>query len=262
MSAEKETIITIDPWQRLNKFTEARIGLGRCGTSLPHRESLAFKLAHARARDAVHQKIEPGRLLADLQARGYRGFEVCSAVRDRGEYLTRPDLGRQLAPHSAAVLEKRGGGDYDLCLIICDGLSGAAVDESALDVAVGFLEEAVKAKFSIAPVCVVTNGRVAIGDVIGESLGARMAITLIGERPGLSSPNSLGVYLTYRPRIGTTDEARNCISNIRPGGMSIARAVRKIAYLVEEAFKLGTTGIALKDEMREHYLPFMEQLGR
>jgi ethanolamine ammonia-lyase small subunit len=245
---------TPDPWSGLQEFTDARIGLGRCGSSLPLKQRLTFKLAHARARDAVHQPVHLEEIAEQLEKRGGSTLQLGSRVSDREEYLSRPDKGRCLSGESQKILEGQKKG-YDLCIVICDGLSAPAIHQSAAGVAGGLLNLLRKTSLTVAPTTLVKNGRVAIGDEIGSALGAQMTVVLIGERPGLSSPNSLGAYLTYGPNPGTTDEARNCISNIRPGGMVIEAAVRKIAYLIERAFEQRQTGIELKDTMAVNYLP-------
>ncbi len=247
-------LVTPDPWVALQTFTDARIGLGRCGSSLPLAEILDFKLAHARARDAVHQPAQLEELQTQLAADGIPAILLTSSIVDRMEYLTRPDKGRTLSEQSKEQLQAQQS-DYDICIVICDGLSAPAIHESATAVVSGFMQIIAQTRLTVAPICMVKNGRVAIGDEIGSMLGAKITIMLIGERPGLSSPNSLGTYLTYNPKPGTTDEARNCISNIRNGGMSVSDAVRKIAYLVEMGLQLKKTGVELKDKMTSAYLP-------
>jgi ethanolamine ammonia-lyase small subunit len=202
----------------------------------------------------VHQTIQLEKIAGQLEKMGHTTLQLKSSVNDRGEYLTRPDKGRCLSRESQKVIEKQEKG-YDIAIIICDGLSAPAIDESAAGVAGGLLGIVRSTSLTAAPVCLVKNGRVAIGDEVGTALGAQISVVLIGERPGLSSPHSLGAYLTYNPFPGTTDEARNCVSNIRPGGMSREDAVRKIAYLVEKAVQQRKTGIELKDTMAEDYLP-------
>lgn len=259
MTKQNYGLVTQDPWERLQQFTEARIALGRSGISLPLKESLAFKLAHARARDAVHQPVQTARVVENLAPEGWKVLQLCSRVADRTEYLTRPDKGRRLDEVSRSLLAGEESG-FDICIVVCDGLSAPAVNESAGAVSKGLLEIITRSTLTAGPVCLVENGRVAIGDEIASLLDPRMTITLIGERPGLSSPNSLGAYITYKPEPGTTDEARNCISNIRRGGLSITEAVKKIAYLIENGFQLGETGVRLKDTMGENYIPLLSFL--
>jgi len=244
-----------DPWDELKRYTDARIALGRSGTSLPLTESLAFRLDHARARDAVHTPFRKAELATRLAERGMDCVELESCVADRGEYLTRPDKGRRLSQMSLEILREQKKG-FDICLTVGDGLSARAIHENAQSFVLACVAMFGQAGLSVAPVCLVRNARVAVADEIGEILCARMSVILIGERPGLSSPNSMGVYLTMNPRVGTTDERRNCISNVRDGGLSVPEGVRKLGYLVEEAFRLGVSGVGLKDRMSAGYLPF------
>ena len=240
-----------DPWAELKRFTAARIALGRSGSSLPLKESLAFRLDHARARDAVYSPFRRTELSAHLTGAGLVGsacLELESSVSDRSEYLTRPDKGRQLSLRSRALLEREKTG-FDICLVVGDGLSARAIHENAASFVLACLNMFNQAGLTVAPVCVVENARVAIADEIASLLSARLSIILIGERPGLSSPKSMGIYLTMNPGPGTTDERRNCISNVREGGLSLAEGVRKLGYLVEEAFRLGHSGVGLKDRM-------------
>jgi len=244
-----------DPWAELKRFTAARIALGRSGSSLPLKESLAFRLDHARARDAVHSPFRRAELAARLAERGMDCVELESCVADRGEYLTRPDKGRRLSQMSLEILREQKKG-FDICLTVGDGLSARAIHENAQGFVLACAAMFGQAGLSVAPVCLVRNARVAVADEIGEILCARMSVILIGERPGLSSPNSMGVYLTMNPHVGVTDERRNCISNVRNGGLGVSEGVRKLGYLVEEALRLGVSGVELKDRMAEGYLPF------
>ena len=224
-----------DYWRSLRELTFARIALGRAGHSLPTREMLAFQLAHARARDAVHDALDVGGLLAA----GF-GPALHSAARDRAEYLRRPDLGRRLSAEAAARLKR---GEWDAAIVIADGLSATAVDRYAravVDALMPLLED-----WRIAPVCVVEQGRVAIADEIGERLGAALSVILIGERPGLSSPDSLGAYLTWSPRVGRTDAERNCVSNIRAEGLDPHLAAQRIAMLMRAARERRISGVGL-----------------
>ena len=255
MKLPTSSVVTPDPWSVLRQFTDARIGLGRCGTSMPLAECLAFKLAHAKARDAVWQPMQMAWLKEQLAENGHDCLHLASSVTSRGEYLARPDKGRILNDNSRALLTNQSAG-FDLCIVVSDGLSARAIHENCPLFIRGFMEIVKRTDLTVAPICLVENGRVAIADEIGSLLSARMSIMLIGERPGLSSPNSLGVYLTYNPRPGTTDASRNCISNIREGGMTVEDGVRKLAYLVEAGLQQGKTGVELKDMMRADYLPF------
>jgi ethanolamine ammonia-lyase small subunit len=247
--------VCADPWAELRRFTAARIAVGRSGSSLPLAESLSFRLDHARARDAVHTPFRRAELAESLRGAGIVSIELESGVDGREEYLTRPDKGRRLSERSVAVLQGLDKG-FDICLAVGDGLSARAIHENAPDFVPACVRMFIQAGFSVAPVCLVENARVAVADEIGEILRARLSVILIGERPGLSSPNSMGIYLTMNPRTGTTDEARNCISNVREGGLSLTEGVRKLGYLTEEAFRLGLSGVALKDRMAAGYLPF------
>jgi len=241
----------------MRSFTDARIALGRCGVAPPLQATLDFRLSHARARDAVHCEFQQAELVKEIAA-----FHPClalsSAAQDRKEYLTRPDLGRKLSPESSELLKKQDIAEsgYDLCLVIGDGLSARAIHENAFPFVEEFMKATAAVGLKLAPICVVNNARVAVGDPIAEMMRARLCVVLIGERPGLSSPNSMGAYLTYETHSGKTDEARNCISNIREGGLSLGDGVRKLSYLIEEAFKQKRSGVELKDLMRNDYLPF------
>lgn len=238
---------TANPWTALRRFTPARIALGRAGASLPTEGVLAFGLAHARARDAVHQALDVEKLEADLHAAEFETVRVHSAVQNRRAYLLRPDLGRRLAVASAANLQGRSGGTVDVCLVVADGLSSIGVQRHAVPL-LRELRQGAPAQWSWSPVVVAEQGRVALGDEIGHLLNARVVAVSIGERPGLSSPDSLGVYLTYEPRVGRTDGERNCISNIRPEGLGYADAARKMIWLIDAALRRRLTGVALKDE--------------
>ncbi len=206
-------------------------------------------------RDAVHQPFDKNTLAEKLESKGIQYSFLNSSVASRSEYLTRPDKGRALDQNSREQLdgEKQV---WDMGMVVCDGLSTRAIHENCAEFIILFRSLALVAEYSIAPVQIVQNGRVAIGDEICESLKTKLAIVLIGERPGLSSPDSLGIYLTYAPRVGTTDEARNCISNVREKGLPIPLAVKKLAYLVETAFVEKRSGVMLKDKMDAGYLPF------
>ena len=231
---------------RLRDYTPARVELGRAGASLPTRAWLEFQLAHARARDAVHLPLAVNSLVLELKQKGIESITLASAARDRDEYLKRPDLGRRLSDGSRERLSGLRG-DYDAAFVIADGLSALAVHRHAaamLDLLLGNLD------WRIAPVAIVEQGRVAIGDEIGEMLGARMAVVLIGERPGLSSPDSLGAYLTWQPRAGRTDAERNCVSNIRADGLSYAAAGHKLLFLMNESRRLKLSGVRLKEDAR------------
>jgi ethanolamine ammonia-lyase small subunit len=231
-----------DPWVALRRHTPARISLGRAGTSLPTSEVLRFAAAHAGARDAVHLPLDVDELLADLRGQGLDVATVASRAGSRVEYLTRPDLGRQLAPDSRDALAHDL--DAGLCLVIGDGLSAIAAQTHAVPL-VSLLRDA---GIDIDLVVVATQARVALGDEIGERVGASLVLMLLGERPGLSSPDSLGAYLTWAPKTGRVDSERNCVSNIRPDGLPLAAAAARIAWLVREAQRRRVSGIELKDD--------------
>ncbi len=223
----------------LRSATPARIGLGRMGQGLPTRPMLEFQLAHARARDAVYSTLDERRL---RDAVGPDSVVVRSAARDRDAYLRNPDLGRRLGSETAALRP----GPYDVALVLADGLSAKAVQVHAPRVVAGIRGRLPLESF--APVVIAHQARVAIGDPIGARLGARVVVVLIGERPGLSAPDSLGAYITWAPRVGRQDSERNCVSNIRfPDGLDPDDAADRIAWILAEARRLGSTGVALKD---------------
>ena len=235
-----------DPLSSLKEFTAARIAIGRAGTSIPIKQSLEFKLAHAHARDAVYSVLDTDGLLNSLQPFNLPIVHLHSKALTRHKYLKRPDLGRQLNEESAELL-KDYSTNADIAFIIVDGLSATAVNENTyplLEVLIPMLN---RAGLKIAPLCLVEQGRVAIGDDIGHLLNAKLTVLLIGERPGLSAADSLGAYFTYMPKPGLTDESRNCISNIRPQGLTHKPAAEKIFYLINEALKTKLSGVALKD---------------
>ena len=244
-------LVVANPWENLRRFTQARIALGRAGVSIPTKPLLDFKFAHARARDAVHLPMDRAGVRARLEAAGHPVMEMHSAAADRATYLQRPDLGRRLDDASREKLEvlaAAGARDFDVAFVVADGLSAFAVNEHALPMLEALRPLVAEAKFRVAPVALVEQGRVAIGDEIGAALGARVVVILIGERPGLSAPDSLGLYLTYAPRVGLTDEARNCISNVRPEGQSFTAAAHRLMYLLGEAHRRQLSGVGLKDE--------------
>jgi ethanolamine ammonia-lyase small subunit len=230
----------------LRHLTPARVGLGRAGASLPTSALLAFTLDHARARDAVHAGFEFAAIAEGIDALGLQTLQVSSRAQNRKDYLRRPDLGRQLDPVSQELLARCGPGPCELVIVIGDGLSPSAVNAHAVALLRRLIPGlgAIKLGF----VVVASGARVALGDKIGELLGARMAVMLIGERPGLSAPDSLGAYLTFAPHAGLTDAMRNCVSNIHSSGLSYDEAAFKIAWLVREGLARQVTGVALKDE--------------
>ena len=254
MSKRSDTVVT-NPWGMLRQFTSGRIALGRTGISLPTTPQLEFQLAHARARDAVHHELNVDVLQQAVM--GLQLVEQCvfveSSAGNRATYLQRPDLGRRLSSTSRQQLQllasqSKQVGAYDLAFVIADGLSALAVETNAVPFLQAALERLGQDGLSLAPVTIVRQGRVAVGDEVGELLGAKLVVVLIGERPGLSSPDSMGLYMTWGPRVGLTDESRNCISNIRPAGLSYEEASYKLHYLVSEALRREVTGVQLKDE--------------
>ena len=230
-------------WRDLRRFTPARVALGRVGAGLPTAAHLSFQADHAAARDAVHAPLDTDTLLADLRAAGLAGIAVHSACPDRPTYLRRPDLGRQLDQADRARLAGSPAPGR-MAFVVCDGLSAVAARRHAAPL----LALIVPALEPEGPIVVATQGRVALGDDIGAALGASAVAVLIGERPGLSTPDGLGLYLTWAPRPGRTDAERNCLSNIRPEGMPVAEAARKLIWLATEMRRLRLTGVALKEE--------------
>ena len=229
-----------NPLSRLRSFTPARIAIGRAGSGVPTQALLDFGLAHARARDAVHAKLDVESLA--LQLKDFQRVVVTSRAPDRETYLRRPDLGRRLSEE--CILNK---GDQPIVLVIADGLSAVAVQNHAAPLVARLLELAPQ-RWAGAAAVIALQARVALGDEIGERLGAKLVVVLIGERPGLSSPDSLGAYLTWAPRVGRTDAERNCVSNIRPQGLGYEMAARRIDWLAAAALARGLTGVSLKDE--------------
>jgi len=245
-----------DPWRGLRRFTTARIALGHTGVSQLTAAQLEFQLAHARARDAVYRALDTDALARSLAATWPDlppALVLHSAAENRNVYLQRPDLGRRLDARSRALLSARHGEDsgtrpYDMAIVIADGLSALAVEQHA-----GPLLQALRARLAVetwtlAPIAIAEQGRVAVGDEIGELLGAKMVLVLIGERPGLSSPDSMGMYMTWMPQAGLTDERRNCISNVRPAGLGFDEAAARLHHLLREGRRLELTGVGLKDE--------------
>ncbi|HEY8214220.1 MAG TPA: ethanolamine ammonia-lyase subunit EutC [Methylocystis sp.] len=231
----------------LRSATPARIFLPRAGAALTTRATLEFQLAHAEARDAVEERLDIDALSDQLSSRGLTAVRVKSAARDRRSFLLRPDLGRRLDDGSRQRLQAHTGA-YDIAIVIAEGLSARAIARHAIAVLERTLQSLGQQSWKIAPIVLAEQGRVALGDDIGEILGARLAAVFIGERPGLSAPDSMGVYLTFAPRVGRTDAERNCLSNIRPQGLSYDEAARKLLYLCHEARRRQLTGVELKDE--------------
>lgn len=249
-------LVVTNPWEQLRQFTAARIALGRTGVSLPTRPQLAFQLAHARARDAVHLPLDTAQLAHDLQAAGYGSatgyLQLDSAAGDRLTYLQRPDLGRRLSAASRAMVQSHapaaGDAPPDMALVVADGLSAQAVAQNAAPFLARLLPRLQGEHWTLAPVAIVRLGRVAVADEVAECLGARLVVLLIGERPGLSSPDSMGLYATWAPRVGLTDAARNCISNVRPAGLALDAAAAKLHYLLRQMRQWQLSGVHLKDD--------------
>ena len=241
-SDDEQPLTPVDPWTALRVHTPARIALGRSGASLPTREVLAFGIAHAQARDAVHAALDGSALRADLAGFGLPIVEVRSAAPSRAAYLARPDWGRRLDAGSAEALVPSAQRP-DVLFVIADGLSAIAPQRHAaplLSATLPLLEG-----LAIGPLVIATQARVALADAVAMALGARLVVSLIGERPGLSAPDSLGAYVTFAPTLGTTDAERNCLSNIRPEGLECTLAAAQLAALIRAALAAGRSGVAL-----------------
>lgn len=236
-----------DPWAGLRAFTAARIALGRSGTSVPLREVLAFKLAHAHARDAVYSVLDNEQLINELADLNLLITQVHSQAATRQQYLQRPDLGRQLAEESRAQLAGQAAG-YDIVVVLADGLSATATNRHASPLLHQLMPELQQAGFRLGPLVLAEQARVALGDEVGHLLQAKLVLVLLGERPGLSAPDSLGAYFTQGPQPGLTDEARNCVSNIRPEGLGYDAAAAKLFFLLTESLRRQLSGVRLKDE--------------
>lgn len=269
----KNNLVNQDPWGHLRSHTQARIAQGRAGRSVPTHELLMFQADHALARDAVYSELN----ISDLQEKLTALFQLAktsveriprlvasltetpteavfvlkSQAQTRQQYLQRPDLGRKLHPNASSAVRRSLPTSHasPLAFVIADGLSASAVNTHALLVLENLIPALLDLGWTIAPFCLVEQGRVAIADEIGHLLHAEMVVMLIGERPGLSSPDSMGAYLTYAPRPGLTDESRNCVSNIRPEGLDYQAAAAKILYLLTEMKRRQLSGVNLKDEM-------------
>lgn len=262
-----DPFVTKNPWQNLQHFTDARIGLGRAGVSAPTRELLAFQLAHARAQDAVHMDWDvcgfADKLLQETVIKKHINSDknthvlhLKSQALNREMYVQRPDYGRRLSPISVESLGAYYDAyqpSFDLAIVIADGLSARAIDENAINFLQVWLPLLHREfpNLSIAPISLVQQGRVAVGDEVGQQLRAACCLMLIGERPGLSSVNSMGAYLTWAPIQGCKDAQRNCISNIRKAGLSYSQAALKANYLFAEARKLGLSGVQIKDRTED-----------
>ncbi len=239
-----------DPWAALRTHTPARIGLGRSGHGLPTAAMLDLAAAHAQARDAVNTALDSATLCAALQADGWATHPIASRATDRAGYLRRPDLGRRLdAPGAAALaaLAAASASPPELALVLADGLSAQAAQAHGVAV-LHRLRLELAGAVTLSPVFVATQARVALADEVGALVGAQAVLMLLGERPGLSSPDSLGAYLTYAPCVGRNDAERNCVSNIRPAGLDAVTAAARIAWLVRESLRRRISGVALKDD--------------
>ncbi len=240
--------VVTDFWAGLSRSTPARIALGRAGSGLPTQQVLAFSMAHAQARDAVHTVFDSDGVEAAIRELGFDTHRVRSAAPDRMTYLRRPDYGRRLSDDSRSDLEAAGFGPVDLALVVADGLSSTAIHTQAPLMLAALKPWIIEAGWTTGPVIIAQQARVALGDEVGEVMKARAVLVLVGERPGLSSPDSMGLYLTYAPRVGRNDGERNCISNVRQEGLAHHLAAFKLVWLLREALTRGLTGVQLKDE--------------
>lgn len=240
--------VVTDFWAGLSRNTPARIALGRAGPGLPTRQVLDFSLAHAQARDAVHTPFDGAGVEAAIRGLGFETRRVASAAPDRSTYLRRPDYGRRLSDESRLRLVEEAHGPVDLAVIIADGLSSTAIHTQAAPFLAALKPWIAEGGWTTGPVVIAEQARVALGDEVGEVMKARAALLLVGERPGLSSPDSLGLYLTHAPRVGRNDGERNCISNVRAEGLAHHLAAFKLVWLLREALTRGLTGVQLKDE--------------
>jgi ethanolamine ammonia-lyase small subunit len=240
--------LTTDPWLSLKRFTPARIAMGRAGVSIPTRDLLAFRLDHANARDAVHIPLDVESLAADMERLRGPVHILSSQARDRQTFLKRPDLGRKLSGESVDILKNAPvPNNPDISIVVSEGLSALAIERNALPFLEAFLPLLDRTGLKTAPITLVRQGRVAVADEVCLHQNARLTAMLIGERPGLSSPDSMGIYMTYGPTPETRDDKRNCISNIRDEGFPPADAARKLIYLIGEAMTLKLSGVNLKD---------------
>lgn len=245
--SKKVPVVDDGSWAALREFTAARIAIGRTGNSIPLNELLDFKLAHAHARDAVYSELDVEGITSNLQQFKLPLYRLHSKASNRAKYLKRPDYGRKLNEESLNQLAACDVTATDIAIIIADGLSATAVNLYAVELMQSLLPKLLNAGLTLAPLSLIEQGRVAIADETAYAFRARLSLILIGERPGLSSPDSMGAYLTYNPKPGLTDESRNCISNIRPDGLPPSAAADKIFYLISEALKRKLTGVDLKD---------------
>jgi ethanolamine ammonia-lyase small subunit len=249
MNKDNKQIIPQDPWQNLKQFTPARIALGHSGISLPTKASLEYQLAQALARDAVNIPLDFENLEHRLNKQGYQCLMLQTQADNQRMYLQRPDLGRLLSEFALEYLKNIPQINKDVVVVVADGLSSKAIEHHAEPFLSLLLPEIQAKGYTSPPVCLVKHGRVAIGDAIAEHYAARLCIVLIGERPGLSSPDSMGIYFTYQAQSGiSTDADRNCISNIHNNGLSYEQALKKLLYLIKESEKLKISGVNLKEK--------------
>jgi ethanolamine ammonia-lyase small subunit len=242
-----------DPWADLKQFTRARIALGRVGSSLPTKEILDSCMSHAMARDAVHLALDIDTLKSQIESLGFDVLKLHSRAPDRASYLLRPDWGRRLNDPSAEIIKALPQDKIDISIVIGDGLSSLAVQKHAMPM-LQAIQKSMPSEWTVGPLVIARQARVALADEVGELMKARMVILLIGERPGLSSPDSLGLYLTYQPKVGCSDADRNCISNVRLEGLSYEAAAKKLDWLAKESMRLKVSGVALKDESDVHLI--------
>ena len=241
----------LDDWEKLRQFTDARIAIGRAGCSIPTNAMLDFQLAHAQARDAVYQNLNIDNIQQSLVKLGLQSLMVHSQAINKEEYLKRPDLGRLLSEDSKTMLlnyTKSNQEKYDVCIVMGDGLSALAIEENAVAFIQSMKEQIETKQWKLAPIIIAEGSRVALGDPIAEIFKAKMLIMLIGERPGLSSPDSMGIYYTWDAKSGSLDSKRNCISNVRPAGLSIPIATQRLIHLMQKSFELKLSGVNLKDD--------------
>jgi ethanolamine ammonia-lyase small subunit len=244
-----------DAWQFLQNYTPARIARGRTGHSIPTSELLKFQADHAQARDAVYSELDIVTLNSSIsQSLNIQVINLRSEVKNRPQYLQRPDLGRTLSQESREELINISSLESDICFVIADGLSAEAINQNALPILEILIPKLKAINWKIAPICIAQQGRVAIADEIVSLLKSEIVVILIGERPGLTSPNSMGAYITFHPYVGMTDESRNCVSNIRPEGMCFQMATDKILYLLTEIKSKKLSGVNLKDEDKKNVL--------
>lgn len=249
-----------DQWEKLKQFTDARIALGRAGCSIPTQALLEFQLSHAQAQDAVYQSLDTTYLSEQLQNNSLQSIHVSSNAQNKEIYLKRPDLGRQLCERSKQQLmaKFKDAQPYDVCIVVGDGLSARAIEANAVPFILSLNKYIQQQDWRLAPIILATGSRVALGDDVAQIFKASMLVMLIGERPGLSSPDSMGIYYTWHAHTGCLDSQRNCISNVRPAGLSIPVATQRLMNLMKESKRLGLSGVDLKDE---HQVPEVQTMS-